>query len=200
MATLPQNKKGYIRGVRGFVITKLLESGAPDPGAVPHGVKTAQQVDVDILSIKGDEASLRGGDELLAYAKDKDVITGLKLSVRDARFDAQAWLEIAGGTLIKEVEGADERIVGWRPPTIVEQATTRWFKLEAYARNHTSGGQLDGYIKYTFNYCRGVWGKETLADKQWLVQDFEIECFENPASALPPYEKRFVAALPAELV
>lgn len=199
MAQLPQNKRGYIRGVRGLVVTRINADGTPDATAVPYGIKTAQQVGVEVQVAGGEESILRGGDKVLARVKDPDTVVGVNLTLRDARFDAKAIQTLAGGTLIEVAEGADTRIVGWEAPTIEAQQNPPYFKAEVYAVSHGSRGQVEGYIKYTFPYCRATFGNETLQDQNWVVPEMTIECMENPALSSGVYRKEFVDSLPAEL-
>lgn len=199
MAQLPQIKRGYIRGVRGLVVTRINADGTPDGSAVPYGIKTAQQVGVEVQVAKGEESILRGGDKVLARVKDPDTVVGINLSIREARFDAQAIQILAGGTLVEVAEGADTRIVGWEAPTIEVQQDPPYFKAEVYAISHGSRGQMEGYVKYTFFYCRATFGNETLQDQNWVVPEMTIECMENPSLSSGVYRKEFVSSLPAEL-
>lgn len=200
MAQLPQNKSGYLRGVRGLVVTRINSDGTPDGAAVPYGIKTAQQVGVSVVVESGNATVLRGGDKVLAYVKDPDTVVAVNLAFQNARFDAKAIQTLAGGTLIEVAEGTDTRIVGWEAPTIEAQQNPPYFKAEVYAVNHSArGGGVDGYIKYTFYYCRATFGNETLQDQNWVIPEMNIECLENPSLSGGVYKKEFVAALPAEL-
>jgi len=198
MAQLPQLKRGYIRGVRGLVITALTAAGAPVIPAVTYGVKTAQQVGVEVVTEAGEAATLRGGDGILLRIKEPDTVVGATLAVQDARFDARAIVLLAGGTLIEIAEGVDTRINGWEAPTIVAQQNPPYFRAEAYAMNYGATGGLDGFIKYTFPYCRATFGNETLQDQNWAIPEINVEAAENPLGG-GVYRKEFVAALPTEL-
>jgi len=197
---LPQIKKGYIRGVRGLVITGIQADGTEqDPPATPYAIKTAQQVAVSVVSEGGNAAVLRGGDKVLAYVKDPDTIVAINLTLQDARFDAAAIKELAGGELITVQEDTEERIVGWEAPSIEAQQDPPYFKAEVYATSHGSRGEVEGYIKYTFHYCRATFGNETLQDQNWVVPEMNIEVLQNPSLTTGLYKKEIVDALPAEL-
>ena len=198
MPQLPQLKKGYIRGVRGLVVTRINGDGTDDATATAYAIKTAQQVSVEVQSVGGEEALLRGGDMLLARVKDPDTIVAIKLALQNARFDAQGIETIAGGTLIEVAEEDDTRVVGWEAPSIEDQQTPPYFKAEAYAVNHNKRGGIDGYVKYTFYYCRATFGNETLQDRNWVIPEMAIECMENPSLTGGLYKKEFVDDLPAE--
>lgn len=199
MPQLPQSKKGYIRGVRGLVVTRINSDGTDDAGATPYAIKTAQQVGVEVQSVGGEESVLRGGDRILTRVKDPDTIVAIKLALQNARFDAQGIETLSGGTLIEVAEDTDTRIVGWEAPTIEEQQDPPYFKAEVYAASHNARGGIEGYVKYTFYYCRATFGNETLQDKNWAIPDMSIECMENPSLTGGPYKKELVDALPAEL-
>ncbi len=197
---LPQIKKGYIRGVRGVIITPINEDGADkEPTSTPYGMKTAQRIGVGVVSEAGGASVLRGGDKVLAYVKDPDTVVAVNLTLLNARFDAEAIKVLAGGTLITKTEDLDEQVVGWKAPSIEEQQTPPYFKAEVYAASHGSRGQVEGYIKYIFHYCRATFGDETLEDNQWSVPEMRIEVLENPTLTGGLYDKEFVDTLPAKL-
>lgn len=199
MAQLPQNKTGYIRGVRGVVVTALEEDGTPKTPEELYGIKTAQEVGVSVQIESGEEDILRGGDKLLARIKEHDTVVGAELSLKNARFDAKAMEMIAGGTLIEEAEGEDTRIVGWEAPTIEEQQVPPIFKAEVYAANFSAGGVIDGFVKYSFPYCKATFGNESLQDQSWAIPEMKVDCTESPLGG-GAYRKEFVSSLPTELI
>ncbi|MEX0975038.1 MAG: hypothetical protein WD024_06820 [Bacillota bacterium] len=193
----PQVKKGYIRGVVGLVITALQASGAAqDPAATPYGIRTSPQVGVSVVSEGGAASVLRGGDQVLAYVKDPDTIVAVNLAVQNARLDGKALQVMAGGALKADAGNA---ITGWTHPTIAEQQNPPCFRVDVYAKSLGAHGEIEGYVKYTFVYCRATTGNETLQDKTFTVPELKVECFENPSTGLSVYSKEIVAALPAEL-
>lgn len=197
MATpLPQLRMGYIRGVRGAVIQSLNADGTVTSPITRYGIRTAQQVSVETVNVDGESAVLRGGDRVLTRIKDPNTTVGVNLSLQNARFDAQAIQLIAGGNLILD---GTSRVVGWEAPTVAAQATPRHFRLEVFAVNHSAVGGADGFIQYTFPYCRATVGNETLQDQAFVIPQLDIECVENPQGG-GAYRKEFVATLPAELV
>lgn len=199
MSVQPQLRAGYIRGVRGVVAQSLLESGLPAAPVVRYGIRTAQQVAVETVVVSGEESVLRGGDRVLVRIKDMDVVVGVNLTFQNARFDACAMELLAGGTLITAVIDTILRVNGWEAPTVAQQATPRYFRLEVYAVNHSVSGGVDGFVQYTFPYCRATFGNETLQDQNWVIPELNIECTESPQGG-GAYRKEFISALPAELV
>jgi len=149
--------------------------------------------------VTGEESVLRGGDKLLARVKDPDIVVGVNLTLQDGRIDAQGIQTLAGGTLIEVAEDTDTRIVGWEAPTVEVQNDPPYFKVEVYAASFKARGVVEGYIRYTFHYCRATFGNETLQDQQWLIPELNIECMENPGLSGGVYRKEFVDSLPGEL-
>lgn len=196
---LPQARTGYIRGVRGAVITALDAAGTPVVPAVTYGIRTAQQVEASRVDESGESATLRGGDRILARFKEPDTVVGVNLTLQDARFDAHAIQMLAGGSLITVVEGPNTRINGWEAPTIAAQQNPPRFQLDVFAVNHSASGASDGFIRYRFPFCRATFGDETLEDQNWVVPQVHIECAESPAGG-GVYRKEFVAVLPPELL
>lgn len=199
MATpLPQLRLGYIRGVRGAVVQSLNPDGTVVSPVVRYGIRTTQQVSVEVEVEAGEAVTLRGGDRVLTRVKDVDIVVGVNLTLQNARFDARAIELVAGGTLITVLDGGDQRINGWEAPTIVAQGTPRFFRLEVFAVNHNAAGGGDGFVQFTFPFCRATVGNETLQDQNWVIPELNIICSENPLGG-GVYRKEFIVALPAEL-
>jgi hypothetical protein len=199
LARLPQIKKGYIRGVRGAVLTPLNADGTVTVGGTQYGIRTIQSVPYDVKVVEGAEDDLRGGGKILAHVEDPDVVVGLTLVLKDARFDAEAILALAGGALVEGVEGTDTRVTGWEAPTIKDQQEPPHFKLEVYATSHGSRGEIESYTRYTCHFCRATFGNENLEDRAWAVPEIRITCLENPSGAAGLYRKEFVSDLPVLL-
>lgn len=198
MAQLPQIKRGYIRGVRGVVVTAIKDTGEDQTPESKYGIKTAQQVGVSVVIESGASETLRGGDMILTRIKEPNTVVGLELTLQNARFDAKAMEMIAGGTLIEVAEDPDTRVVGWDAPSIEDQQNPPLFKAEVYAANYNAAGAIDGFLKYTFPYCRATFGNETLQDQSWAIPEMRIECQESPLGG-GAYRKEFVAELPEDL-
>jgi hypothetical protein len=197
MSTQPQVKKGYVRGVRGVVATAINADGTEKtPTATPYGIRTSPQVAVSVVQEGGASTVLRGGDKILAYVKDPDTVVAVNLTLQNARLDAAAIATLAGGTLIADGTSV---IVGWRAPTIEAQQNPPYFRAEVYGESYGTSGQVEGYAKYTFGFCRATFGNETLQDKAFVIPEIKVECFENPSTSLGVYSKEIVATLPTEL-
>jgi hypothetical protein len=196
MADETQTKKGYLRGVRGVLLTRLNEDGSM-PEELDRElwwVDTAQEVDVAAEIVAGESADLRGGDRLLLRIEEDDVIVGATLTFRDARFDAKAAEFIGGGTLI--VDPLTDEILGWDAPTVEEQATKDPFQAEVYVQSYNEAGGREAYLKYTFRYCKGNPAEVSHSGRSWGTPEFTIKARENPATLESTHKKEFVDELP----
>ena len=190
-----QTKKGYLRGVRGVLLTKLDEDGGmPIENVEEWWVDTAQEVDVAAEVVAGESADLRGGDRLLLRIEEDDVIVGATLTFRDARFDARAAELVGGGTLI--VDPLTDEIVGWDSPTVEEQATKDPFQAEVFVQSYNEAGGREAYLKYTFRYCKGNAAEVSHSGRSWGTPEFTIKARENPATLESVHKKEFVDELP----
>lgn len=189
-----QSKKGYLRGVRGIRLIKLLETGEKPAEPEIHWIDTAQEVGVEAEVVAGESADLRGGDRLLLRVEEDDSIVGVNLEIRDAKFDAKATELIAGGTLITDPASpiGSHDIVGWEAPTIAEQADRIPFEAEVYIQAFDDQGGREAYLKYTFVFCKGNAAEITHTDRMWGTPEFEIKARENPHTNKSTYRKEFI--------
>jgi hypothetical protein len=192
MAT--QIKSGYLYGCRGLVITQLNADGSMPGTPDRYGIKTSQKASVEVEYEEGEKSTLRGGDKVLAKVEDRDTITGANVKFTDARFDAKATKIIGGGTLLT----SGEEITGWEAPKTTDDEPLP-FAAELYTANYNAQGGVDGYIKYSFPFCKGKLPAVEHSDKEWSAPEFEIRGRENPSTAAACYRKEFVASLPVEL-
>ncbi|SFU40425.1 hypothetical protein [Alicyclobacillus macrosporangiidus] len=193
-----QAKTGYLKGCRGLVITPLNLDGSMPTNPQRYGIKTSQEVSVDLETVDGDNGELRGGDRVLARFEDTDTVVGMNLQFTDARFDAQATQIIAGGTLIFD-ESDPTKIIGWVAPKVSEQGTRTPFAAEVYVANYNSSGGVDGFVCFKFPYCIGYVPTADFQDGDWGTPEFEMRARENPATGESYMSWQFVDQLPAEL-
>lgn len=193
-----QLKSGYLRGVRGLLVTQLNADGSTPASPEVHWIDTAQKVGIELEIEEGESATLRGGDHILARIEEDDTIVGANLKFTNARFDAPATTLIGGGSLVTQ-DGDPNTIIGWEAPTISEQASGKTpFKADVYVQNYNSSGGKDGFLKYEFRYCKGTLASVEHSDQDWGTPEFEVKGRENPYSGLSVYRKTFVSALPNE--
>lgn len=195
-----QTKKGYLRGVRGILLTVLNADGSMPETPDKYWIDTAQEAGIEATVTEGESAELRGGDRLLTTVEDEDIVTGAVLTFKDARFDANATVALGGGTLITSGSGISEEIIGWIAPTIAEQATKIPVQAEVYVQSFNAAGGREAYMKYKFVYGKGSLGSISHADKEWGTPEFTLKCSENPSTGLSTYRKEFVTTLPDESV
>lgn len=199
--TVPtQVKRGYLRGVRGILITKLEVDGSEseseselDPTILKHWVDTSQEVDVSAEIVAGETAELRGGDRLLLRLEDDDIIVGATLTFRDARFDGAAAELIGGGNVIAD---QNDNIIGWNAPTVEEQAERSPFEAKVYVESFNAAGGREGWLEYTFRYCKGRSAEITHSNRGWGTPEFEVKAKERPHDGASVYQKVFVDSLP----
>lgn len=193
-----QVKRGYLKGVRGLLITPLNKDGSKPENPEEYWIDTAQSVGIEAEVIEGESSDLRGGDKVLTRVEEEDVVVGVNLSFTNARFDALATTYIAGGTLITETDGDDEIPIGWEAPTIEEQGEKTPFEAKVYVQSFNASGGKEGFLEYEFRYCKGSAPTVEHADQEWGTPEFEISARENPATGKSAYKKEFVDELPAK--
>jgi len=193
-----QVKKGYLRGVRGVLITPLNADGSkPYPAPEKHWIDTAQEVSVEAEVVEGESDELRGGDRILVRVEEDDIVVGAELGFTDARFDAKATELIAGGTLIYDGDNPDV-IVGWEAPKIEDQYNRKPFWADVFVQAYNAAGGREAYLMYSFRYCKGYAPNITHSDQEWGTPEFTIKARENPATGESTYKKEFVGVLPPE--
>jgi len=196
-----QAKTGYLKGVRGLVLTPLNPDGSMPQSPTRHGIKTAQGASVEPEIVEGESGELRGGDRVLARFEEHDVVVGVNVTFTDARMDAVAARIIAGGQLLTQDDGqGGQTVIGYVAPTIEEQAQRIPFQAELYVANFNKSGGVDGYVKYTFPYCIGYAPSIEHQDQEWAAPEFEIRARENPSSGESYCRWEFVDSLPPELL
>lgn len=196
-----QKMDGYLRGVRGILVTELNENGSYPTGDTSHWIDTAQQAELSAEVVTGETADLRGGDRLLLRLEEDDYVVGVNLTFTDARFDIEATELIAGGTVIVatsadvvsgEIEVGD--FIGWVSPTIEEQGTRTPFQADVYVQSFDEYGGREAYLVYTFTYCRGRMPEASHSDRGWGTPEFEIKARANSGLEKSTYQKLFVAS------
>jgi len=196
-----QKKSGYLMGVKGAILIPLNPDGSMPDTPERHPIKTTQNVGVEMEVVEGESTELRGGDVLLARVQEDDYVVAVNLTLTDARTDLVAEAIITGGQLITQDDGqGGQEVIGIAAPTIEQQRQGRPpFALEVYVANFNKSGGRDGWLKYTFPYCRGRAPNIEHQDREWGTPEFEIRAEENPATGESAYRKEFVDQLPPEL-
>lgn len=199
---MDQVKTGYLRGVRGALITALNEDGSEPSKPEKYWIDTAQEATVEAQVEEGESSSLRGGDRVLAQVEEDDTLTGVEIGFTNAKFDALATTIMAGGKLITETTGEEDSkvttITGWEADMMSETSSKTPFLIEIYVQNYTAGGMKDGFVKVTIPYCTGTIPNLSYSDQEWATEEFTVKGKENATLNKPVSRKEFVASLPPE--
>lgn len=201
MARLDQAQKGYLRGIRGVQVTRLLPDLTKSTTDVAI-IDTATQATYEAITVDGPREALRGGDRVLAYYAERSHVVGHTIRLGNARAHLLALYIVQGGTLIEEPVGtSDTRIVGWRAPRVGEQHTGPYFELVAYQASFNASGGVEGYVKHVWPYCFAVLNRFNIQDNEWTAPEIEVVAVEPPDGSKPFYDFQFVpkSAVPAQL-
>ena len=178
-------------GVEQIRVTPLLDSGAADASASAITCDDIQSLDINAVYIDGNEAVLRGGDGIKAVVKEEDTFSGVDLTMSVATLDYQLKAAIVGG------QGDTD---SWEAP-ISATENPYPFQLEVWVKNYSesdSESTQDGYIKYTFNFCKGRLGSQNPADQNFAVEQYIIRARRNdsnPSDIEPAIEMEKVSAI-----
>jgi hypothetical protein len=172
----------------------IVLTGGIDAQGSNYWVNTAEEAAYSMDVTKGAQDDLRGGDAVLTSVKDPDIVKGMAIAFKDARFDAMLAQIIDGGAII--TDGGN--IIGYTAPTIAAQANPIPFLMKVYVQSFGSQGSRETYLAYKFVFCKGKIGNGNHTDKTWSAQTFDITCAENPSTLASTYSKQFVDTLPAE--
>jgi len=164
-----------IYGANTIRVTGLLATGAADGSAIPVTSDDIQSIDIAAVYIDGNEATLRGGDEIKAIIKEDDTFVGFDLNLKVATIDYALRKVICGGA------GDDNE---WQAP--VSSAEMPYpFKLELWCKNFTesdSESTQNGFVKYLFNFCKGRLGSHSAADQSFAGDEFIIRARRNDSN------------------
>lgn len=178
-------------GVEQIRVTPLLDSGAPDASASPVTCDDIQSLDINAIYIDGNESVLRGGDSIKAVVKEEDTFSGVDLTMTVATLDYELKEAIVGG------QGASN---SWEAPVNITENPYP-FKLEVWVKNYSESDSesiQDGYIKYTFNFCKGRLGSQNPSDQNFAVEQYIIRARRNdsnPSDIEPAIEMEKVSAI-----
>lgn len=164
-----------VYGVNQIRVTSLLADGSADGSAVPVTNDDIQSIDIAAVYIDGNEATLRGGDAIKAIIKEEDNFVGFDLTLKVATIDYALRKVIVGGT------GDSD---SWNAP-VSDTENAYPFKLEVWCKNYTesdSESTQDGFVKYTFNFCKGRLGTHSAADQNFAGDEYIIRARRNDSN------------------
>ena len=179
-------------GIRQIRWTPELDGGAADPSASAITSTKIQSMDISPVYVDGNEAQLRGGDDIVAIVKEEDKFLGVDLTINQATFEGLLKAAIAGGNATDDDE--------WQAPV---DDTEMPFpgRLEVWVANYTesdSESTQDGFIKYEFSYCQGRLGSQNPADQTFGLEQFVIRARRNesdPSNIEPAITMEVVASI-----
>jgi hypothetical protein len=180
-----------IYGINQMRVTGLLATGAADPSAVAVTHDKPQNMNITPAYIDGVESILRGGDDIVAVVKNIDKFLGVDLTVSAATFDEDFTAVVVGGTASTDK---------WEAPTSTSEEPYP-FKLEVWCKNYgesDSESTQDGFIKFTFPFCKGRLGSTNPADENFAVEEFQIRARRNdsdPSDLGPAITKEKVSTI-----
>ena len=180
-----------LNGIRQIRVTGLLADGSTDGSAVPITDNSIQSLDIATVDVDGNEAILRGGDSINAIVEEEDTFRGVDLTMNIAVVNYELKAAIVGGN------GDTD---SWEAP-IDNTEMPYPFKLEVWVANYTesdSESTQDGFVKYTFNFCKGRLGSQSAADQSFAVEQYVIRARRNdsnPSNILPAVEMEEVNSI-----
>lgn len=160
-------------GIEQFRWTQLQDDGSADPSASAITSTKIQSMDIAPVYVDGNEATLRGGDDIVAIVKEDDKFLGVDLTINTATFEGLLKAAIVGGTASDDDD--------WTAP-VDDTEMPYPGKLEVWVKNYTesdSESTQDGYILYTFNFCKGKLGAQNPADQSFATEQFIIRARRN---------------------
>ena len=164
-------------GVKQIDIVNLESDGAADASAIEYSVDNPQDFSVTAVYNDGDRSVLRGGDDIIAVIEEDDKLIGFDTSFGLAELVPEVDGTICGGV----ATGADGK---WESPAdSTEDAYP--FSMEVYVQKYTEDVQYsdtDGFIKFTFPFCKGRRGGESHADKSFGSPSYDVRCRKNPST------------------
>ena len=173
-------------GVHQIDIINLLATGADDPSAISYTIDNPQDVGIAAVYEDGARVVLRGGDDIVAVIEEDDKLTGFDVTFKVAELMPEVDATICGG-----VAGTNK----WESP---KDATEEAFPFEMtiYIENYTesdSKSTLDGYIKFSFPFCKGRRGSQDHAQQSFGSPSYTVKARKNESGSpvLPAmsYEK-----------
>lgn len=194
-----QTKKGILFGCRGAVILPLDAQGNPIVGAEEYWIDVPQEIGIKMLIEQGEEDVTKvDGGGVIAFEEEDDTLLGVDLELKNARLDLPAQDIMLKGNLITQSIESGADVIGWRSPTLGTQITQqKFFRLQLFVRHFNGTGQQEGYIRFTFPFCRAIPGDIGVAQGKFVDLSYTIKARNHPGGSDGPYNTEFVNSLPA---
>ena len=166
-------------GIRKYRVTPLLATGAPSPGLAAYIMTEPQEMGVSGIYDEGEIAQLRGGDALLCEVMEDDYLLGVDLTLRNAKMTPEGTQIMVGGDWIEDA-ASPPVLIGWQAP--LNNTAQPHFKLEVIVEVKTQDrpASNDGWITFTFPFCRARLADFASADRSFTTPSFAIQARQNP--------------------
>lgn len=170
-------------GVKQINITNLESDGSADASATEYTIDNPQRVSIAAVYEDGERNVLRGGDEIIAVIEEDDKLIGFDLTVELAELMPEVDETICGGT-------ATPASGKWESPKTSSEDPYP-FEMVMWVKNYDesdSNSTQDGYIKFTFNFCKGRRSTQEVADKSFGTPTYEVRARVNISGGAGNYE------------
>lgn len=170
-------------GVKQINIVNLSADGSADASATEYTIDNPQGVTIAAVYDGGERTVLRGGDDIVAIVEEDDKLIGFDLTMTVAELMPEVDETICGGTA---TPGSSK----WESPTTSAEDPYP-FAMEMWVKNFDesdSNSTQDGYIKFTFSFCKGRRGNQDVADKSFVTPSYSIEARVNISAGEGSYE------------
>ena len=141
--------------------------------------------------ISGQQAELRGGDELVAQITEFDDIVGMDFTFTDAKLNGQLLYALIGGSWVTASSTYTAPIAGVDSPQ---------FLTKLYVAKFSDGSQHEsdstGYVLFTFPNCTAVMPTFTAQDRSFLTPQFTIKARQNITDSLASWTFTETTVLP----
>lgn len=165
-------------GVTQINILGLDTDGSADASATEYEIDNPQSVSIAAVFEGGERNVLRGGDDLVAVIEEDDKLIGFDINLTTAELMPEVDETICGGT-------ATPASSKWESPTSSSDEAYP-FEMEMWVKNYDesdSNSTQDGYIKFTFNFCKGRRGNQDVGDKSFSTPSYFIKARKNISSS-----------------
>ena len=164
-------------GVKQIDMINLESDGSADASATEYSVDNPQEVSITAVYNDGERHVLRGGDDIIAVIEEDEKLLGFDVNFTLAELVPEVDGVICGGT----ATGASDK---WESPASASEDAYP-FSMEMWVQKYSesdSYSSTDGYIKFTFPFCKGRRDTQSHADKSFGSPSYVARCRRNPDS------------------
>lgn len=159
--------------------------------SVELGLKTSTQVGVSSQIETTEAIKLIVKGTLIAQKRQKSIITGNSITMKDNVFNPQLVKILQGGTIEYDVDGSFKK---YTPVKSGEEYSPEPFTLNVYSAHYDASGLIVDYEKTMFPNCTGEPVTFETQDDTFRAPEYTIISAPNEGEA--PYVIEMVAELP----